>query len=159
MTYLFGRHYRAVGGVPFYLADGCWTRAWPWRIKGFWLRLKLRVLNQAEWFDWEKSNMAEFKQLAIATKRARNHGVKYSGPFTPVGCTGPLIAARNYCLLLDSYPDSDYLGYLVVMNMWAESLNQYCDNNFIVRDEALTHALGAFLSRQIVDATKLNGPH
>jgi hypothetical protein len=97
--------------------------------------------------------MSRYRQLVIATKRAKNHGLDFCGPFTPIGKTGPLIAARNYCLLLDAYPDSDYLGYLVVLNMWAEAINRYCDGHLINGDDEISCALGSFMSRQFVDTT------
>lgn len=55
-----------------------------------------------------------YANLASAQKRAKhfaiikfdnpvNGEIKFDGPFTVLGNTGPLIAARNHCLLLDNH--------------------------------------------------------
>ena len=48
----------------------------------------------------------DIANLVSAHKRAKHFGsVQFAGPFSVLGSTGPLIAARNYCMLLDSNMD------------------------------------------------------
>lgn len=113
----------------------------------------LRRRADSEKSIWERSMSGRFKQLAMATKRARNMGVKYSGPFSVAGRTGPCIAARNYSTLIGCDIDGDFLGKYAVLNMWAESLNRYCDTHLVRDSEEARLCLGSFLSQQDFDAT------
>jgi hypothetical protein len=92
--------------------------------------------------------------LTSAYKRAKHFAnVEFAGPFTVAEKQGAAVAAKNYCLLLD---EGDSLSDdLVLLDMWANSINQYCDNNRIADDETAKACMASFLSRMWLDPTKL----
>jgi hypothetical protein len=109
----------------------------------------------------------ELASLISAHKRAKHFGsVKFDGPFSVLGSTGPLIAARNYCMLLDATDKpqkgtrvfsstNEALEDLALLDSWARSINQYCDGHMIANDEDAKLAFACFHSRLWIDPSKL----
>jgi hypothetical protein len=106
--------------------------------------------------------------LVSAHKRAKHFGsLKFDGPFSVLGSTGPFIAARNYCMLLDATDTpqnkglrtfssvNDALEELVLLDSWARAINAYCDSHMIANDEDAKLAFACFHSRLFVDPSKL----
>ena len=94
--------------------------------------------------------------LSQAYKRAWHFAIPFDGAFSVVSSEGPAIAARNYALLLDSDPTPD-LSAVVVFDMWAASINRYCDAHRVMDDDTARWALSSFLSRMWFDPVKANG--
>ena len=102
----------------------------------------------------------DFGNLASAYKRAKHFGsIQFVGPFSVIAKTGPAIAARNYCMLLDANDGvtstEEFVVDLVLLNGWARSINRYCDNNMIANDELAKEAFACFASRLPIDPLKL----
>ena len=98
--------------------------------------------------------MASFKQLAIASKRAKHFGnVNYAGPFTPIHNK----AGRNFCQLLDAgdKESSTHFTDICVLHLWSESINRHADTNRIAGDDGMCAALSAFSSRLFFDPIAL----
>jgi len=109
----------------------------------------------------------DLANLVSAHKRAKHFGnIRFSGPFSVLGKTGPFIAARNYCMLLDA-TDTPQIGVrvfssvdealeeLVLLDSWARSINAYCDSHMIANDEDAKTAFACFRSRLFVDPSLL----
>lgn len=109
----------------------------------------------------------DIANLVSAHKRAKHFGnIEFSGPFSVLGQTGPFVAARNYCMLLDAadVPQKgvrtfssvdDALEELVLLDSWARAINRYCDSHMIANDEDAKTAFACFHSRLFVDPSKL----
>lgn len=109
----------------------------------------------------------ELSNLISAHKRAKHFGsVQFDGPFSVLGSRGPLIAARNYCMLLDATDapqkgqrvfasTQEALEELVLLYDWARAINRYCDAHMIAQDEDAKLAFACFHSRLWIDPSKL----
>ena len=109
----------------------------------------------------------DLSNLVSAHKRAKHFGsVQFAGPFSVLGTTGPFIAARNYCMLLDATDtvqtgqrvfssEQDAAEELVLLDSWARAINAYCDAHLIAHDEDAKIAFSCFHSRLFVDPSKL----
>ena len=109
----------------------------------------------------------DIANLVSAHKRAKHFGnLQFAGPFSVLGSTGPLIAARNYCMLLDATDlpqtgkrffasTNEALEDLALLDDWARAINRYCDANMIANDEEAKLAFACFHSRLWVDPSKL----
>lgn len=124
----------------------------------------------------------DLSNLVSAHKRAKHFGsVQFAGPFSVLGTTGPFIAARNYCMLLDArggdevaveFPATDnpdilalrayvtplgneFMEDMVLLDSWARAINRYCDSHMIANDEDAKIAFACFHSRLFFDPSKL----
>lgn len=91
----------------------------------------------------------KFANLSSACKRARRFALPFDGPFSALGCDGPIIAARNYSHALDGC--ESFLDELCVLDSWAESINRFCDSHLIADDDDAKLAFSSFLSRLWLD--------
>lgn len=103
----------------------------------------------------------KFDAIVMAYKRARHFTGSNGQPKHRVStiarhirAEGAGIAALNYSWLL-GHEDGDALADLCILNMWAESINRYCDRFRVSSDLNAKLAMLAFLSALWINPIRL----
>lgn len=102
-----------------------------------------------------------YRNMAIAAKRAKSFGLGASGPFSPLrsNAKGAAIGSSNYCMMLDACEEESkqrYLGDLCIFDAWAAQINVHCDSANVAESEDILLSLDCFKSRLWLNPLPLN---